>query len=280
MAGYWLKLYTEILEDPKYHRLSDTAKLGMIELMLVAKKVDMDGEIPSIEDVSFYTRRSVEWWKPVFEELLSIEYLVTNGTETIIRKFAERQAALEPAERQRLSREIKHKKEFRHEPVTDMSQKVTERREETETETDKSREEVESAASIPPINPLTGEYESNPPNQYEPADDLFCDDAFLRVTGFYPTERVNEVRRTIKMLSEKHKINDRAKMADHLRPFYLESIKRKNKQGQNYQKSNTFWILEWAATGEIPAVKSKDTFKQQSQEEINKLREELRKGNK
>ena len=122
MAGYWLKLYTEILDDPKYFRLSDSAKLGMVELMIVAKRLDMDGEVTSIEDVAFYTRRTVEWWTPVFEELSKIEYLVSNGSETIIRKFAERQAAVDGAERIKQFRALKHKQEFMsrdsNEPVT------------------------------------------------------------------------------------------------------------------------------------------------------------------
>ena len=118
MAGYWLKLYTEILDDPKYFRLSDNAKLGMIELMLVAKKFNKNGEIPTIEDVAFFTRRSIEWWKPIFDELLTIEYLVTNGSETIIRKFAERQAAVSDSERQKQHRIVTHKNEYCHEAVT------------------------------------------------------------------------------------------------------------------------------------------------------------------
>ena len=76
MAGYWLKLYTEILDDPKYYRLSDNAKLGMYELMIIAKKVDMEGWLPDIEDVCFYSRRQKEWWAPVIQELEQIKFVV------------------------------------------------------------------------------------------------------------------------------------------------------------------------------------------------------------
>lgn len=140
MPGYWLKLYTEILDDPKYFHLSDNSKLGMIELMVVAKKIDMDGEIPSIEDVAFYTRRAVEWWEPVFDELSKIEYLVKDGSETIIRKFSERQKAIDSTERQRMSREAKHQKEFSHECVTNVSRNVTENRVREDIEKEKEKE--------------------------------------------------------------------------------------------------------------------------------------------
>ena len=127
MAGYWLKLYTEILDDPKYYRLSDDAKLGMYELMLVAKKVGQDGHLPSIDDIVFYTRRSSSWWIPVIDELKSIEFITVSESGDKIRKFEERQRALTDAEKQQRYREELHKKEFsRYQDVTDMSPKVTE----------------------------------------------------------------------------------------------------------------------------------------------------------
>lgn len=127
MAGYWLKLYTEILDDPKYYRLSDNAKLGMYELMLVAKKVGFEGDLPSIADIEFYTRRQASWWVPVIDELKAIEFIVVNENGDKIRKFEERQAAVTVTEKQRYYRESLHKKEFSsYEPVTDALRNVTE----------------------------------------------------------------------------------------------------------------------------------------------------------
>lgn len=145
-----------------------------------------------------------------------------------------------------------------------------------------SRSEGE-ITSTPSFDIETSELVETKNIKFEPTDELFCDNSFLQVTGFLPTMKTAEVRRVILFLSEKHGIKERAKMADFLRPYYLESIKRKNKQGQNYSKSNTFWILEWAACGEIPPVKSSDkpnTFKQQSPEEIAAIRSQLAKDKK
>lgn len=129
MAGYWLKLYTEIIDDPKYHRLSDTAKLGMVELMVVAKKSGTKGDLPDLEDICFYTRRAKEWWIPVIEELKSISFLVDNGGHEKIRKFEERQAPADGAERTRMSRASKQHEEYTsNNPVTKVSRNVTENR--------------------------------------------------------------------------------------------------------------------------------------------------------
>jgi hypothetical protein len=160
MAGYWLKLYTEILDDPKYFRLSDSARLGMYELMIVAKRVDLDGGIPCIEDVAFYTRRSVEWWEPVFNELSKINYIVSNDGNTIIRKFSERQAKVDDAERMKQSRALKHKNQFVsrecYEPVTNRN---GETEIDTETDTEKSvgvhpiQRMIETVVKLPPSGP-------------------------------------------------------------------------------------------------------------------------------
>jgi hypothetical protein len=147
--------------------------------------------------------------------------------------------------------------------------------------------EIESEGDNQPqycANPKTGEYEQKEPYHYEPADELFCDDIFLQVTGFYPAiESAALVRKTILLIAEKNHTKDKAKIAGILRPFYLDWIGRKNKHGGHYSKTKIEWLTEWAATGEIPKAndgKPPDTFKQQSPEEIVRLKAELRKGKK
>jgi len=149
MAGYWLKLYTEVLNDPKYHKLSDNAKVGMFELMLVAKEFDKDGLLPSIEDIAFYTRRSVDWWVPVSDELTAIKFLVVDRElNASIRKFAERQAFVSATERSRQYRAAKHKNEFMQRDcnedatISDGEQTRQETEEETEEETDNRKKSV------------------------------------------------------------------------------------------------------------------------------------------
>ena len=91
--GYWLKLYTDILDDPKYFKLSKEARLGMYELLLVAKKIEngeLTGQLPCIEDIAFYTRRPVEEWQKVMPELVSVG-IITDETIPTITNYAKRQ---------------------------------------------------------------------------------------------------------------------------------------------------------------------------------------------
>ena len=43
-SRYWIKLYHEILEDPKMGRLSDRQFRRVIELFLLAGDCEMDGQ--------------------------------------------------------------------------------------------------------------------------------------------------------------------------------------------------------------------------------------------
>ncbi len=98
--GYWLKLYTDILDDPKYFKLSDRAKLGMYEIYLVAKKVEngeTTGQLPSLDEIAFYTRKSIEWWQPVIQELINLEIISDDGH--VIKNFIKRQEAIPDSER-------------------------------------------------------------------------------------------------------------------------------------------------------------------------------------
>lgn len=111
MAGYWLKLYTEILDDIKYYRLSNDAKLAMYELMLVAKRTGDTGLLPTLDEIIFVTHGAHDesWWKNAITELRSIRFLEEVPDGEKIRTFEERQAAIDATERSKKYREIRNK---------------------------------------------------------------------------------------------------------------------------------------------------------------------------
>ena len=234
MAGYWLKLYTEILEDPKYNRMSDNTKIGMYELLLVAKRFGDDGSLPPIEDVAFYTRRTVEWWQVVYDELRSIEFLVSNGHDVIIRKFSERQAAISDAQRHVEYRKRKHSKEFDAvtEPVTNRDGDI-EIEKEIDTDTEKELSDGGADAPAAVVDPEFYVYS--------------------KITGFtsFPgawVKATDNARLAIRgILMEKR--YDKQAAIDYLMPFWEEYRKR------NLPPSQFHW-LDWAVTGTIPALRA------------------------
>ena len=157
MAGYWLKLYTEILNDPKYCRLSDAGKLGMLELMVVAKIVDQDGRLPGVEDVAFYTRRDVEWWKDISPELISIKYLAMDDEGMYIRKFKDRQAPIPGPERAKRSRELRNRNQYRSDYAHDTHENACETHEDAherdgeQNRIDKTRTDTDKKQTTPVV---------------------------------------------------------------------------------------------------------------------------------
>ena len=147
--GYWLKLYTDILDDPKYFKLSKEARLGMYELLLVAKKIEngeLTGQLPCVEDIAFYTRRPVEEWQKVMPELVSIG-LITDQDNPVITNYIKRQDAIPPDERMKQHRKKRNDSVMNDDTQMqrDCNDNVTNRNGETEAEADKKRIELELA---------------------------------------------------------------------------------------------------------------------------------------
>ena len=106
--GYWMKLYTDILDDEKVMcDLSDTGQLGMFFIFLVAKKLD-NPVVGTIQSICFQTRKPTEFWNKALPELVSTGILLEkNGTYTV-KNFEKRQIPIDPTERSRQSRKNKN----------------------------------------------------------------------------------------------------------------------------------------------------------------------------
>ena len=56
----WIKLYTEILRDPKMYRLSDKEFRACINLFALSGQLDRDGRLGTAEDIAFHLRTDPE----------------------------------------------------------------------------------------------------------------------------------------------------------------------------------------------------------------------------
>jgi len=144
MAGMpWVKVYTEVLDDPKLAKISEGAKWRFVQLILVAAECDAGGAFVVGDDVM--TNDEIAWRLRICKESLEkdITELVKNGLLTIdgkvleITKFADRQG---PTQKER--RETwKSRQQKRRERVTRDSRNKEENCHALEEE--KSREEKE-----------------------------------------------------------------------------------------------------------------------------------------
>lgn len=104
-SKYWIKLYHEILHDPKMGRLPDKIWRRCIELFLLAGEFDQDGILPGIEEICWTLRITIEECNETLQQLqhLNVAHCNDDGT-WIITHFAERQDASTSTERSRAHR--------------------------------------------------------------------------------------------------------------------------------------------------------------------------------
>jgi hypothetical protein len=124
VAYTWAKVYIEILEDHKMGLLPDHLWRRVIEMILLAKKLDKDGFLPGMMEMSWILRISTEQLEAELQEIESktktdtdpgIVHLVDGNW--FLTNFIKRQTAESDAERAKSyrKRNVTHN---RHESVT------------------------------------------------------------------------------------------------------------------------------------------------------------------
>lgn len=102
----WIKVYTEVLDDPKMARLpADLWRLA-VELMLMAGKEGEEGVLPPLADMAWSLRRRDEDLEEDLGKLsqaIGVAYDLKLG-RWVLTHFVERQAALTSTERKRKQR--------------------------------------------------------------------------------------------------------------------------------------------------------------------------------
>lgn len=113
MKNSWIKLYHEILSDPKMGKMSDHLYRRTIEIFLIAGQEERDGYLPSINDIAWLLRTNVTDIKKVLDELRTLDIVSIDLTESgpggyYVTNFVERQSQqLSDAERAKKYRDNK-----------------------------------------------------------------------------------------------------------------------------------------------------------------------------
>ena len=119
-ATYWIKLYHEVLRDPKMGRLPDRLWRRVIELFLMAGENDDDGLLPDVEDMAWTLRLDEDALREDLAALAEFDIVTQTDDGWCVTKFAVRQAPVPGASRTRHWRERVRKSQYDgHEPVTD-----------------------------------------------------------------------------------------------------------------------------------------------------------------
>ncbi len=116
---YWIKLYTEILHDPKMGRLTDRQFRTCINLFALAGELDADGTLPPEADIAWKLRKTDTELRDDLNALAAVSIITDAGDGWHIRQWESRQAkapSAAPANvRQRVT---EHRQRARNEGVT------------------------------------------------------------------------------------------------------------------------------------------------------------------
>lgn len=136
---HWIKLYTEILNDPKVGRLSYQLRWRFTEALLLAGAQEDNGYLPDTTDAAFMAHCSERDMIADWRALADAGLLAETPDGWLVVNFAKRQAPSEVAERVRLHRERKQLLQERYGNIS-----VTTPDTDTESDTEQNRININS----------------------------------------------------------------------------------------------------------------------------------------
>ncbi len=136
-SKYWIKLYHEILDDPKMGRLPANLWQRFIECCLMAGEFDKGGKLPPMPDISWRLRVDEQTLSQEFDALARhglLDYATDRPLDSywLVVNFAKRQEPVSASERMQRMRDRSKKGQY-YEGVTHA---VTNRNTDTDTDTD------------------------------------------------------------------------------------------------------------------------------------------------
>jgi len=225
-SKYWIKLYHEILEDPKMGKLPDNLWRRAIELFLLAGDLDNGGSLPDIEGLSWRLRTDKEHLETDLVELASVGIVSQVDGVWIVTNFSKRQEPVDNAVRVAQHRKQKRKDQYYgNEPVTN-------RYTDTDTDTDK-------------IIDLDKEQKLK----------IFRDVTLY--TPDFEAERVINIKFDDILLNQKQ-LETISDLVGYLKPIYEKWCKSKRDNGMLFNPRNPNW-LDWATHNNTPDIPVKDT---------------------
>jgi len=243
----WIKLYIEVLDDPKMGRLPDHLWRRAVELFLLAGKCGDDGRLPPVEEIAWSLHTDEA---SVLEDLRALEALgivhAVDPQAWVVTNFRERQQS-ESSERVRRYRERVDHTECNGECNAACNGEVT-AAPSTSTSSSGSDSFSEEEGEVQE----RGEPYDIPQTPAE-ADQHPDIRAFEAATGgrIPGASQYALVIDAVRLLRKRKGMDNRA-LVEYLTPFWLAWNSRKRKDGRPYDPGNITWLTEWALNGTIP----------------------------
>jgi len=91
-SKYWIKLYHEILHDPKMGKLPDGVWRRAIEMFLLAGELDDDGQLPPIADMAWTLRLDEGVLRKDLDALVEAEIVIETDGHWVVTNYTKRQS--------------------------------------------------------------------------------------------------------------------------------------------------------------------------------------------
>jgi hypothetical protein len=265
----WVKLYIEILDDPKMGRLTNHLWRRAVELFLLAGREGNDGALPPVEEMAWILRLSED---KVLEDLHGLaEVGVVHEAKPgvwFVTNFKKRQTS-ESYDRVKRYRErysngtcngeVAGVASTSSSPSLSFSDSVS-----SEEGVQGEKPCVAPRLAAEPAGESPGKEadgENLPIMPSSPAEAMLHPDVrvFSAVTGgrIPGLSQYRAVVDAVRILRQKKQLDDRALVA-YLAPYWLTWSGRKRQDGQPYEPGNISWLTDWALNGTIPGGKKKE----------------------
>ena len=236
---FWVKLYIEILDDPKMGRLANHLWRRAVELFLLAGREGNDGALPPVEEMAWTLRLSAD---KVLEDLHGLaEVGVVHEAEPglwLVTNFKERQTS-ESAERVRRYRERYSNVQCNGDVAEDPSTSTSS----SHSESDSLEEERVQGEEEPREMPSS------------PVEAMLNPDVRIYTTvtgGKIPgLTQYRAVIKTVRFLRKREKMDDQ-ELSGYLMPYWQAWVSRKRVDGLPYDPRSVTWLTEWALNKSIP----------------------------
>jgi hypothetical protein len=235
MSGYyWVKLYTEIINDPKMATLPDRLWRRIVELFAIAGDFRQDGRIPETRQLAWILRMNPDDLELDLQQIASIGIIDKTIDGWMVTHFKERQAPASGAQRMERLRENKQKQQY----YGNGDETVTKRHVEVDTESDKSRvEQIKPAVSSAEISQAKSQY-------MEQATQADAHRMLLTVSKYaaLPSDQLRNVE-TVQAMIIAH---GEEKTKEALTRAREKWIHTQGKNGKNYSPLNISGWVGWA----------------------------------
>lgn len=200
-SKYWIKLYHEILDDPKMGRLPDHLWRRSVETFLLAGEYDHGGYLPPVGDMAWKLRSTEQEIEECLQALAAIDITRKDENGWCVIHFAERQDADSNAERQeRYRKSRRHGNDKSNDPLQNRNADIDI---DIDKELDVTKESLSSGV-LAPLSEAFDKFSGLPtfsPNPKEYITGL----ERLHKAGILPCD-IEQAFRTIKASSKKYTI--------------------------------------------------------------------------